>query len=650
LNIKIFIYIIKVNPKKYSIFNPKLPIMKTKILTFLTIVLFVLITCTQLSFAGDRKVLVERFTSSTCGPCALNNPTMDAFLQSQNPDQIVGISYHMNWPSPGNDPFYLYNPGDNTTRRNYYGVNSIPQAWMDGVINIQPSYNQGTLTSYFNTRKDSLSPVTIIVKDSTFADSALVRILVYCEYPVANPVARLQVAVVEKYKHFTSPPGTNGETDFRDIMRKMLPNANGESIMLFPGQLQTFEYRYYMDPVWQANQMRTVVFIQFPPPDKEILNAATSTANFTLMSSNSFKVVNQGQSQSADYEIQVPVVASGYNLPVTLTASVDPPVSGLAASFTSGNTISSFPGSVSLHVTSSSSVPTGIYRIIVTGTNTSNVVHKTVLSYLVGKSYVFVNANRPSLKFKVDNVQYTTAGFFTWDLNSSHTLAAIQPQGSGPIRYVFDSWSNNGDSVQNVTITPAVNQYTVNYKIQFKLVTIATPLGIDSLLTISGGNEYYDSSSVANLSISPLQVQFNNMTYYFQRWQGSGSGSYTGPEPGVQLTMNDVISEIAIWDTIPPIGVKGISSEIPKTYSLDQNYPNPFNPTTVIKYALPFSGYVTLKVYDILGNEVYTLDDSYRKAGYYEASFDAANLASGVYFYKLITDRFVSAKKMLLIK
>jgi hypothetical protein len=62
------------------------------------------------------------------------------------------------------------------------------------------------------------------------------------------------------------------------------------------------------------------------------------------------------------------------------------------------------------------------------------------------------------------------------------------------------------------------------------------------------------------------------------------------------------------------------------------------------------SGYVTLKVYDILGNEVYTLDASYRKAGYYEASFDAVNLASGVYFYKLVTDRYVSTKKMLLIK
>ena len=128
--------------------------MKTKFFTVSTLILFVLITFTQSSFAGDRKVLVERFTSSTCPPCASNNPIMDAFLMAQNPDQIVGISYHMNWPAPGNDPFYLYNPGDNTARRTYYNVNSIPQAWMDGVIEIQPAYNQGTLTTYFNSRKN----------------------------------------------------------------------------------------------------------------------------------------------------------------------------------------------------------------------------------------------------------------------------------------------------------------------------------------------------------------------------------------------------------------------------------------------------------------------------------------------------------------
>ena len=83
---------------------------------------------------------------------------------------------------------------------------------------------------------------------------------------------------------------------------------------------------------------------------------------------------------------------------------------------------------------------------------------------------------------------------------------------------------------------------------------------------------------------------------------------------------------------------------------MSQNYPNPFNPATKIKFALPVSGFVSLKIYNVLGNEVYTIDASYRQAGYYEADFDATNLASGVYFYKLEAEGFKATKKMLLIK
>ncbi|MHB1687965.1 MAG: T9SS type A sorting domain-containing protein [Ignavibacteriaceae bacterium] len=97
-------------------------------------------------------------------------------------------------------------------------------------------------------------------------------------------------------------------------------------------------------------------------------------------------------------------------------------------------------------------------------------------------------------------------------------------------------------------------------------------------------------------------------------------------------------------------GVKVISNKIPKTYALEQNYPNPFNPTTIIKYDLPKAGQVTLKVYDILGREVATLYNGNQLAGTYNVSFDASQLASGVYFYQLKSGDYVSIKKMVLLK
>jgi phosphatidylserine/phosphatidylglycerophosphate/cardiolipin synthase-like enzyme len=96
--------------------------------------------------------------------------------------------------------------------------------------------------------------------------------------------------------------------------------------------------------------------------------------------------------------------------------------------------------------------------------------------------------------------------------------------------------------------------------------------------------------------------------------------------------------------------VKEIGSEIPYNYSLSQNYPNPFNPTTNIDFSIPTASKVALKVYNILGQEVATLVDGEMKAGNYQVNFNASNLSSGVYFYRLTAGSFVMNKKFTLLK
>jgi Secretion system C-terminal sorting domain len=99
-----------------------------------------------------------------------------------------------------------------------------------------------------------------------------------------------------------------------------------------------------------------------------------------------------------------------------------------------------------------------------------------------------------------------------------------------------------------------------------------------------------------------------------------------------------------------PVSVKGENSTIPVEFILFQNYPNPFNPSTKISWQSPVSSHQTLKVYDVLGNEVATLVDEYKPAGIYNVQFTMNNLASGIYFYRLQAGSFVQIKKMILLK
>lgn len=93
-----------------------------------------------------------------------------------------------------------------------------------------------------------------------------------------------------------------------------------------------------------------------------------------------------------------------------------------------------------------------------------------------------------------------------------------------------------------------------------------------------------------------------------------------------------------------------LNSGQPDKYELMQNYPNPFNPTTRVKYAIPEDGIVNLTVYNVIGQSVHELVNEYQKAGYYEVNFNANNLSSGFYIYRITSGTFSATRKMLLIK
>jgi phosphatidylserine/phosphatidylglycerophosphate/cardiolipin synthase-like enzyme len=98
------------------------------------------------------------------------------------------------------------------------------------------------------------------------------------------------------------------------------------------------------------------------------------------------------------------------------------------------------------------------------------------------------------------------------------------------------------------------------------------------------------------------------------------------------------------------LGVREITGTLPLAYDLQQNYPNPFNPSTVIRYAVPVHGSVTLKLFDVLGREVAKLVEEVQAPGSYEITVDAGLLASGIYFYELSSGSYRAMKKMMVMR
>lgn len=130
------------------------------------------------------------------------------------------------------------------------------------------------------------------------------------------------------------------------------------------------------------------------------------------------------------------------------------------------------------------------------------------------------------------------------------------------------------------------------------------------------------------------------------------SGLYTATEAG-EFTVTASTDESSVIG-IAIVRVIRTSVErvgdMPKEFTLSQNYPNPFNPETIIEYSVKEACYVRLEVYNIMGRSVATLVNSFQQPGVYRASFDAAGLSTGVYFYRIRMNDFVAVKKMVLLQ
>jgi hypothetical protein len=274
-NIKIDIIIIIFT----RFYCPKIIPMK-KIYLLIFIIIGLSLACNAQS---TRLVLIEEATNASCGPCASQNPAFDALL-NQNRDILTAIKYH--WYFPGTDPMNAQNPVENNGRVAYYGINGVPTATIDGDIPNGPTFSYpGGPHGYTQELIDEYaaipSPFNLSISHrlSNDEDSIYIDMMIEATQAIAGDLIAHMV-VVEKTITFVSPPGTNGEKVFHDVMRKMVPDNEGTALptSFQPGDYIILQGSWQLANIYDKDELGVVGFIQ-SNSSKDVHQTANSSTD-----------------------------------------------------------------------------------------------------------------------------------------------------------------------------------------------------------------------------------------------------------------------------------------------------------------------------------------------------------------------------------
>lgn len=232
--------------------------------------IIVLIILIDFAFPQTRRiVLIEEATNASCAPCAANNPIFQQFF-SQNFGGVISVRYHAWWP--GTDPMYSSNTTDNTARINYYGITGVPNYTLDGTNYGVPG-DPEAMASQMRARLDLQSPVKIEITTNITTDSVRATVNIIGVSPVNQTNLVLRTAIIERLVKYPKPPGSNGEKVFPDVMRKLLPDANGISVAgISIGQTYTYYFSYPVTSPWNWQDLAVVAWLQ-SDATKEIIQA-----------------------------------------------------------------------------------------------------------------------------------------------------------------------------------------------------------------------------------------------------------------------------------------------------------------------------------------------------------------------------------------
>ena len=259
---------------------------------------------------NERVLLFECFTNTSCGPCAQQNPALDALINN-NGDRIAAIKYHMSWPGP-NDPMYLHNTADNDARRGVYNVSSVPHTVVDGIrfANVPGSLNQNMVNNWLAIE----SPLEMRLSYELDETAGIITVHVMGRASTAIAGScKLYVGVIEKEIHYNSAPGSNGERDFYSVMKKLLPSSGGTYIgEMAEGDYFAYSFSWEWANVYNVDQLDAIAWVQ-NQNTREVYQACHSSQTLEPFFANEAGVSNISNVKSVN--------CSGYAEPKVLLSN-----------------------------------------------------------------------------------------------------------------------------------------------------------------------------------------------------------------------------------------------------------------------------------------------------------------------------------------
>jgi hypothetical protein len=611
---------------------------------------------------ATRLVLHEHFTQASCGPCATYGPPYNALLAA-NPTKIAKISYQAHFP--GTDPMNAANPGPALTRYNYYSASAVPRVYnqsMYGAGGSSPaSVSQAQIDARYNTAPDW--SVTVTHQLTSGYDSAQVVVL------VGNATSstltsgttgslKLHLVMVEETITYPSPPGSNGETVFHDVMREMIPNANGTTLAdsWTAGQSQSFQFKIPL-PTYIANlgEVAFVAFVQ-DNSNKDIKNAAFSP--------------KQAVSGLADASIaSIGATTSGYCDPnltpsVTFQNSGSVTITSATVSYTinGGTPVSqNWTGNLSAGQTATVSFPqvtlsTGANEIVGNVDSPNGTADYAALNNTSVPTTINILNNNPTYAPYDQNFEGLSLGKIPSNMIkeesvSGEMVGAISKANVQNLQQELGGWGQSASSL--FWDFPTIASGTVISLITEKI----------SLSTISNPNLYISTSYAARGGNSNDQLKVYVSTDCGSSWTNifspSGASLATGTDPGSQyrywadpnkwLTHKISLSNYAssghillkfegtsaagqclyldnIW-----VSTNVLSEDEEDIQNNIRVFPNPSSDLTKFEITLANESEVSLAILNISGQKVLNIESQTFPSGNHIIETSVSDLPSGIY-------------------